>query len=78
MSVGFVWFFRTWWHSPVMWLYATPAVLEAAILWVVVHRLLRRVPGLTRVHSVRWKEQGVESAHSFAGCRGHRAPWAPC
>lgn len=61
-----LWYFRTWWHSFVLWVYATPALVEAGCLWALVHvLLLRRSRALTRAHVVRWKDQGVPKSAQF-------------
>lgn len=53
-----VWSFRTWFHSPVVWLYATPAVLEAVAVWAALHfAALRRSAALTRVRTYHMKDQ---------------------
>ncbi|WP_324668962.1 hypothetical protein [Geochorda subterranea] len=57
-ALAVVWYFRTWLHAPVLWLYATPAVLQALVVWALVHALLlRRWEPLTRVRAVHWKDQ---------------------
>ncbi len=37
------WFFRTWFQPLVMWIYTTPSLLQAALIWALLHQVINRV-----------------------------------
>lgn len=58
-----LWFFRTWFHTPILWGYTHPVLLEAILIWWILHRfILRRWGALTRVRE--WVVAGQPSQPS--------------
>jgi hypothetical protein len=73
-----LWYLRTWWHAPLMFFYANPAILEALGIWLALHFLWfrRRWTG-TKV----WEYEKRDDKGRKTGERGQirvRAIWISC
>ncbi|MHB1419817.1 MAG: hypothetical protein ACYCX4_09585 [Bacillota bacterium] len=62
-----LWFFRTWWHSPLLLLYTHPVIFYIALIWWLLHQyVLSRLNCLKKERIMRYKDsKGMEKNRNY-------------
>lgn len=64
--LALVWYLRTWFHGPLLFLYATPVIWQVVIVTLVVHYLiLARIPALNRSHLFQGEDTHFHFTHTM-------------
>lgn len=65
--LGLLWYLRTWWHAPLMFIYTNPAIIEALLIWLLLHWLWFR---RRWVGAKVWEYDKTDSQGHKTGKRG--------